>query len=133
MRNTSGLRPPWKKGECGNPKGRPRTATLSEAYREKLAEPYPRDRKGRTYAQVIADKIVRKATKGNLSCAQEVADRVEGRARQSVAVNGLPPGAPPQIAINFVAVTESKELGSVQTQFALKGDTNDKTPEEHRG
>ncbi len=130
-RNTSGLRPAWKKGECGNPRGRPKTAALSQAYREKLAERYPRDRKGRTYAQVIADNIVRKAVKGNLSAASEIADRVEGRPRQSLEL-GNPSGLEaPTVNIQFVAVRESTEIGSVQTQFSepkqLEAE-NDKTP-----
>ena len=36
-RNTSGLRP-WAPGQSGNPKGRTKGKTLSECYRDKLAE-----------------------------------------------------------------------------------------------
>ena len=131
MRNTSGLRPPFPKGVSGNPRGRPKTAALSQAYREKLAELYPRDPKGRTYAQVIADNIVKKAVKGNLSAASEIADRVEGRPRQSLELDN-PSGPAPTINIQFVAVEQSTEIGSVQTQFRgpkqLEAD-NAKTPE----
>jgi hypothetical protein len=80
--NSEGTR--WKKGRSGNPGGRPRTAVLSEAYQEELASPAPGDREGRTNTQAIARAVVKKARAGDLRAAQELADRIEGRPRQSV-------------------------------------------------
>jgi hypothetical protein len=41
---------PFKPGQSGNPKGRPKSITLSEAYRRELAKPDPADEHGRTFA-----------------------------------------------------------------------------------
>lgn len=76
----------FKPGQSGNPGGRPRTAPLSRAYRELLAQPVPDDPEGRTYAEVIAQVLARKALKGDIRAAQELADRAEGRARQAIEI-----------------------------------------------
>ena len=76
----------WKPGQSGNPCGRPKTAPLSQACREVLAQPIPGDPEGRTYAQKIAHVLAEKAAKGDLRAAQELADHVEGRPRQAVEI-----------------------------------------------
>lgn len=74
----------WKPGQSGNPGGRPKTAPLSHAYRDKLGSPVPDDPQGRTYAQAIADTMADRALAGDIRAAQELADRAEGRARRSI-------------------------------------------------
>jgi Family of unknown function (DUF5681) len=74
----------WKKGQSGNPSGRPKSKTLSDAYRNKLEEPVPNDPEGRTWAELIAEAQVRDAVRGNVQAAREIADRTEGRARQAI-------------------------------------------------
>lgn len=68
----------WKKGQSGNPGGRPKkpTTILSEAYREKLAEVAPGD--VRTYAQVIASSMIIGALSGNAKIAAELRRATEG-------------------------------------------------------
>ena len=78
---------PFPKGVSGNPKGRPKSITLSEAYRHQLAQPVPKDREGRTYAEVIAALMCQRATQGDVAAAKEIADRVEGKARQALDVD----------------------------------------------
>lgn len=73
----------WKPGQSGNPSGRPKTALLSQACRELLVQPLPND-PSRTYAQAIAQKLADRALKGDIRAAQEIADRAEGKARQSI-------------------------------------------------
>ena len=74
----------WKKGQSGNPSGRPKSKTLSDAYRNKLEEPVPNDPEGRTWAELIAEAQVRDAVRGNVQAAREIADRTEGRPRQAI-------------------------------------------------
>src|SRR5271155_3124598 len=74
----------WKKGESGNPSGRPKSKTLSEAYKNMLEELVPNDAEGRTWAELIAEGQIRDAVKGNVQAAREIADRTEGRARQAI-------------------------------------------------
>ena len=74
----------WKKGQSGNPSGRPKSKMLSDAYRNKLEEPVPNDPEGRTWAELIAEAQIRYAVRGNVQAAREIADRTEGRARQAI-------------------------------------------------
>jgi hypothetical protein len=76
----------WKPGQSGNPGGRPKTAPLSQACREVLALLVPGDAEGRTYAQKIAAALAEKAADGDIRAAQELGDRAEGRARQSIEI-----------------------------------------------
>jgi hypothetical protein len=94
-RHRSGFRGPspdvgkphqWKKGQSGNPLGRPKSKTLSDAYRSKLEEPVPNDPEGRTWAELIAEAQIRDAVRGNVQAAREIAARTEGRARQAIEI-----------------------------------------------
>ena len=76
----------WKPGQSGNPGGRPKGAPLSQACRALLGQPVPGDPEGRTYAQLIAQTLAEKALRGDIRAAQELADRAEGRARQSIEI-----------------------------------------------
>ena len=78
---------PFPPGVSGNPKGRPKSITLSEAYRHQLAQTVPGDPEARTFAEVIARLMCVRATQGDVAAAREVADRVEGRPRQALDVD----------------------------------------------
>lgn len=81
----------FPKGVSGNPGGRSSgTAALTHAYRDVLETACPDDPKHRTYAELIAQKMVQLAIKGDISAAIEISDRVEGKARQSVSVMNDP-------------------------------------------
>jgi len=77
---------PWQPGQSGNPSGRPRTAALSHALRQKLAEFVPDDPERRTYAQKLADSLIDKAMKGDPDTFRAIVDRVEGKPLQSFEV-----------------------------------------------
>ena len=85
-------RPPlhtrFKKGQSGNPKGRPRSAVFSDALRAVLAEAPPGEHGPdvRTYADAIARALINKAIAGDVAAAKEVCDRTEGKPRQAVAL-----------------------------------------------
>ncbi len=86
QRRIAGLKP-FKPGQSGNPKGRPKSALYSDALRQKLAEVDPDDAKGRTGAQILAEQAYIKAKGGDLRALGHVADRVEGKARQTITLN----------------------------------------------
>lgn len=79
----------WKKGQSGNAGGRPKSRLLSEALRTRLAEVKPGDPAGRTYAELVAENLIEIACSegpGAVHAASEIADRLEGRSRQSTEV-----------------------------------------------
>ena len=74
----------WKPGQSGNPAGRPKSITLSEALRIELAKVLPNDTHERTFAELIAQQLVKAAATGNILAAKEIADRTEGKPKQAV-------------------------------------------------
>jgi hypothetical protein len=78
---------PFEKGQSGNPAGRPKSITLSEAYRRQLSQPFPDDSQGRTYAEVIAERACLAASGGDVGAAREIADRTEGKPKQAIDVD----------------------------------------------
>jgi hypothetical protein len=77
---------PWKPGQSGNPRGRPKTRTLSEELRARLKEQYP-GRSDATYGRMVAHKLVDLAIDGEIAAIREVFDRTEGKPKQVVDVN----------------------------------------------
>lgn len=76
----------WKKGVSPNPGGRSKSRLISEAYKHKLAEDVPGDKRGRTYAELIADASIEEALEGKIPAISEITDRLEGRPRQAFEV-----------------------------------------------
>lgn len=76
---------PFKPGQSGNPKGRPKSVTLSEALRRELAKEDPENTE-QSYAEKIAQMLVSQAAEGNVNAAKEIADRTEGKPRQAIDV-----------------------------------------------
>lgn len=80
----------WRPGESGNPAGRPKFVTLSEAIRRKLAEVDESDPKRRTYVELIAEHLVHVAAgligsgRGSVAAARLIGDRTEGKPRRIV-------------------------------------------------
>jgi hypothetical protein len=81
-----GLATQFKPGQSGNPGGRPKKTPIADACRELLNKPAPDDPSGRSYAELIAERLVAKAIAGDIRAAQELADRSEGKARQSIEI-----------------------------------------------
>jgi hypothetical protein len=82
----------FRKGVSGNPGGRPRSRLLSEALRNRLGEIRPGDPDKRTWAEAIASNLVEIACgegPGAVHAANEISDRIEGRARQSIEVSDI--------------------------------------------
>lgn len=77
----------WKPGQSGNPRGRPKSVTLSEALRLELAKANPEGDGEETFAETIASVLVKSAATGNILAAKEIADRTEGKPKASVDMN----------------------------------------------
>lgn len=76
----------FKKGQSGNPNGRPKRTRLTDALREKLQQDAP-DAPEQTVAEIIADVLIREAKSGNVQAIKEIADRTEGKPAQKVDVD----------------------------------------------
>jgi hypothetical protein len=79
----------YKKGESGNPDGRPACKEISKALRVRLES--DKALPARTYAEKLAKEWVEQGLGGNVSAIVSVADRVEGRPAVSVSVEQTGP------------------------------------------
>jgi hypothetical protein len=74
---------PFKRGDSGNPHGRPRTAILRQALVEKLAQAAP-GKQRRTVAEQLAETLIAKGLEGDVRAICEIRDTCEGRPVQRV-------------------------------------------------
>ena len=95
------LRPPWKKGQSGNPGGRPRLdAELRDAAREYTQEAL----------NVLVNGLKSKSAAVKIKCAQELLDRGWGKPRQSVEISD-PDGNPVATRIEVVYIKPDGSIG----------------------
>lgn len=86
------LRPPWKPGESGNPKGKPKRGPISSAFSRMLEQPVPKTMleasklkgnkalpKKPTFADLMAFAMFNQVLKGNVAAVKEILNRTEGR------------------------------------------------------
>jgi hypothetical protein len=119
------LAPAWKKGQSGNPKGKPRALILSDAYRHRLEDTFPGS--NHTWAEEIAERMAKMALR-QVTAAIELADRTEGKAPQALRVTGDVLLPAPTFIVQF---TDQPVIHTDQsTQPELKGDSNDN--EQHK-
>ena len=75
-------------GQSGNPLGRPpKNVSITSLIKEKLDTIDPKT--GKTHAQLITDKIFQIAMSGNLSAAQEILIRTDGKVTERHEIAGL--------------------------------------------
>ena len=92
--NTTGLRPPWKPGESGNPGGRPKGTGSITSYLRRLLK----EKKGdKEIAELLAQKAVQLAGKGEFRFLKEILERTDGKVPDKHEVTGGG-GAPVAIA-----------------------------------
>ena len=77
--NQSNLKP-FKKGQCGNPKGRPKIPDLSEAISKILNE----EKDGMIALDAVLKALRARAIKGDVRAIQELLDRGYGKAKQHI-------------------------------------------------
>ena len=75
---------PWPKGVSGNPAGSSKKQQLTVACQESLARLVPRDKRRRSYAEKVADRIVQAALRGSPAAFRELRDTAQGRPHQSI-------------------------------------------------
>lgn len=91
---------PWKKGQSGNPNGRPKKdASLTSLMKEMLDKPADYIAPGatpddKTWRQVITKALFTKAAKGDVKAIELVLDRTEGKVPASFDGTGLVEGVP---------------------------------------
>lgn len=118
----------WKPGQSGNPAGRPKCRTLSEAIRAKLQEQalvssghiegcvdkecYGCKPTEETWADLIAERLVRVAAgmsiEQSVPAVKEIGDRTEGKARQPIEID------PTQDAMQLLANLLGKPIETIQ-------------------
>ncbi len=77
----------WRKGQSGNPNGRPRkNKAMSEELHRLLQRQSPG--KKETNLQVITAKLMALAEAGRLDAIKYICDRLEGRPAQAVQLTG---------------------------------------------
>lgn len=95
----------WRKGQSGNPKGRPpKGKAMSEELRRLLARQASGSK--RTNLEVLVANLIDMALAGQLDAIKYICDRLEGRPAQAVELGG--DEARP---ITFVYVDGNKEKG----------------------
>ena len=75
---------PFKKGQSGNPKGRPKLPDIKAAMAKVLAE----EKNGMDALEAVLRALRTRAIKGDVRAAQELLDRAFGRAKQSIEYEG---------------------------------------------
>jgi hypothetical protein len=111
----------WKKGESGNPGGRPKRRIVSSAIERLLYQRIPPDHalvravpelKGKTWAEALAYGLVLEGVKGGTPAAREIMDRLEGPVRQEA------PGGP---AVNVNVLDEETAVRVAQAFLQRRG------------
>jgi len=98
---------PFKKGQSGNPKGRPKLPDLKAAVAKILAE----EKDGKTALDAILAALRAKAAKGDVRAAQELMDRGYGRASQQIDHTTQGEKITPQITVLYSG--DASELNRV--------------------
>ena len=75
----------FKKGQSGNPKGRPK---LDWSWSGLLKQIASEELGGVPMKEAIAKSLIKAAVKGNIQAIKEFGDRVEGKAKQALELTG---------------------------------------------
>ena len=80
MANEKNLKP-FKKGQSGNPKGRP---TLMPELKEAIAQILGEEKEGRSALEAILSAMRAKAAKGDVKAAEFLFDRIFNKPKQEI-------------------------------------------------
>src|SRR5206468_9547493 len=88
----SGVPPPaqyrWKPGQSGNPSGKGQRESLTAMLRRVLE----REHNGKPIGELLVERLVKEALTGKLPHIKEVLDRVEGKVKEKLQVEGAGAG-----------------------------------------
>jgi alkylation response protein AidB-like acyl-CoA dehydrogenase len=91
--NPQNLRPAWKKGQSGNPKGRTKLPDIREALAKVLAD----EKDGVTALEATLAALRAKAVRGDVRAAEVLLDRAYGKAAQTLDVTSAGQAITPPI------------------------------------
>jgi hypothetical protein len=74
----------WRKGQSGNPGGRPRGASVTAELRRLMAQEHG----GKTIAVLVAERMVKDALSGKPGSVRELLERVDGKVTEKDQVEG---------------------------------------------
>ena len=77
----------WKKGQSGNPNGRPKSGFALNEYITDLANVELEDKK--TMLEAVVAKVYEEALDGNMTAINFLADRVLGKPSQSIGIKDV--------------------------------------------
>ncbi len=77
----------WKKGQSGNPKGRPKSGFALNEYITNLANVELEDKK--TMLEAVVGKVYEEALDGNMTAINFLADRILGKPSQSIGIKDV--------------------------------------------
>src|SRR5262249_43212760 len=103
----------FQPGRSGNPAGRPKGKTLSEALRVALEEIGDKNL-GQTNAELIATAILKKARRGEVRAFEAIRDTVEGKPAHRVTVKASPDQRKRERQVKFLTHT----IRTVTAEFA---------------
>jgi len=116
QRNISGLKP-FKKGQSGNPKGRPRKeACITTVLQSRMGVVPLVEINGKvntkTWAELIADSLLMNAYKGNAAAMHELMDRIEGKVAQPISGDiGIHRDAKDYTDAELISIIEGRRSG----------------------
>jgi hypothetical protein len=105
----------FKKGESGNPKGRPKSLfNWQRAIAEKAAERHPTDYKERTWGQRVVENLFKMAADGRtsqkqLNAIRELLDRGMGKAVQAMAIADMRPESREQLVESLFQIARASQ------------------------
>jgi hypothetical protein len=106
---------PWQPGQSGNPAGRPKGVKfLSEALREALSASAP---DGISWTEKVAQALIDRACLGDPAAFREIADRIEGKVKESVEVSGQTTSIHKErLAVLLASVREAGLLDQIEAE-----------------
>ena len=130
--NTSGLKPPWGKGQSGNPKGRPPlTKSIPDLLRrfgewqcpdslvKKMQTLFP-NAKNLTVQEAVYLRVYTEALQGESWAVQFIADRTEGKIAQALTGPNNTPIIPANYDLSKLSLAELIAFKAMQSKIEIK-------------